>query len=129
MNNNIENHQVIESPKTKFIENIRKWVLIDGQLKIINDKTRKLRDIKHNVTTDICSYMTENNLTDKKIGITDGELKVYEKKEYSPLSYGYIEKCLAEIIPDKTKVDFIIQYLKEHREITTSQDIRRYAKS
>jgi len=128
MNNNIEN-QIIESPKTTFIENIRKWVLVDGQLRIINDKTRKLRDIKHDLTMDICTYMRENKLIDKKIGITDGQLKIYEKKEYSPLSYGYIEKRLAEIIPDKTKVDFIIQYLKEHREITTSHDIRRYSKS
>ena len=57
--------------------------------------------------------------------ITDGELRIYEKKDYSPITFGYIEKCLAEIIPDKSQVDFIIDHLKEKREITISKEIRR----
>jgi hypothetical protein len=73
--------------------------------------------------------MKESNLLENKIGITDGELRVYEKKEYSPLSYTYIEKCLAEIIPDKKQLDYIIQYLKQKREITTSLDIKRTYKN
>jgi hypothetical protein len=73
--------------------------------------------------------MKESNLLDNKIGITDGELRIYEKKEYSPLSYTYIEKCLAEIIHDKKQLDYIIQYLKQKREITTSLDIKRTYKN
>jgi hypothetical protein len=59
------------------------------------------------------------------IKISDGELRICEKKEYSPLTYGYIERCLANIIPEETHVAYIINYLKENREITTSQDIKR----
>jgi hypothetical protein len=68
--------------------------------------------------------MNDNDLINKKIGITNGELRIVEKKDYSPLSYGYIEKKLEEIIPDKSHVEFIIQYLKDNREITLSQEIR-----
>jgi hypothetical protein len=46
------------------------------------------------------------------------------EKDYSPLSYGYIEKKLAEIIPDKSRVEYIIKYLKDNREITVSQELR-----
>ena len=63
-------------------------------------------------------------MVNKKIGITNGELKVVEKKEYSPLSYGYIEKKLEEIIPDKSHVEYIIQYLKDKREINITQELR-----
>ena len=117
------------NPKQQFIENVKTWVLMDSQIKIINEKTKKIRERKHQLSESICEYMKESNLLENKIGITDGELRVYEKKEYSPLSYTYIEKCLAEIIPDKKQLDYIIQYLKQKREITTSLDIKRTYKN
>lgn len=126
MNNNIENQMTkIKYSREQFIENVKKWVLIDSQLKIVNEKTRKMRTIKNGLTDEICIYMSENNIKNNKISISDGELKIYEKKEYSQLTFGYIEKCLAEIIPEKTNVEYIINYLKEKREITVSNDIRR----
>ena len=61
----------------------------------------------------------------QKITITDGQLSFYEKKDYTPLTYGNVEKCLGELIPDKKQVEYIIQYMKEHREVQTNTDIRR----
>lgn len=117
------------NPKQQFIENVKNWVVMDSQMKIINEKTKKIRESKRELSDSICEYMKESNLLDNKIGITDGELRIYEKKEYSPLSYTYIEKCLAEIIHDKKQLDYIIQYLKQKREITTSLDIKRTYKN
>ena len=122
--NNISGNVIIKQPKNQFTENVQKWVLIDNQLKIVNEKTKKMREMKNTLSEDICKYMNENNLVNKKIGITNGELRIVEKKDYSPLSYGYIEKKLEEIIPDKSHIEFIIQYLKDNREITVSQEIR-----
>jgi hypothetical protein len=113
------------NPKQQFIENVKNWVILDSQMKIINEKTKKIRESKHQLSESICEYMKGSNLLENKIGITDGELRIYEKKEYSPLSYTYIEKCLAEIIHDKKQLDYIIQYLKQKREITTTLDIKR----
>jgi hypothetical protein len=122
--NNISGNVIVKQPKNQFIENVQKWVLIDNQLKIVNEKTKKMREMKNSLSEDICKYMNDNDLINKKIGITNGELRIVEKKDYSPLSYGYIEKKLEEIIPDKSHVEFIIQYLKDNREITLSQEIR-----
>ena len=80
----LENKQIIvseKSQKERFIENVQRWVLIDKQMKIINEKTKKLRSMKHYINDEICNYMNENNLSNNKIGISDGELKIYEKKE------------------------------------------------
>jgi len=123
MENNIIETTV--APKTQFIENIKRWVLIDSQLKIVNEKTKKMREMKRDSSEQICKYVTDRNLTNNKIGISDGDLRFYEKKEYSPLTFGYIEKCLGELISDKKQVDYIIQHLKDNREITTSIDIKR----
>jgi hypothetical protein len=116
---------LIGSGSLQFTENVKKWVLIDSQLKIVTEKTKKLREMKTTTADDICKYMNTNKLSQNKIGISDGELRIYEKKEYSTLSFGYIEKCLAELITDKKQVEYVIQYLKDNREVVSSQDIRR----
>ena len=74
--------------------------------------------------------MNNHNLAQNKITISDGELRLHEKKEYSTITFGYIQRCLADLIKDDTQVEFIIKYLKDNREITTSSDIKRtYKKS
>lgn len=117
--------EITINPKSQFVENVRKWALIDSQLKIVNEKTRKMRSMKNELSEKICTYITDNNLPDNKVKLSDGEIRVYDKKEYSPLSYSYIEKTLNNIITNKEQVEFIINYLKENREITSSPDIKR----
>lgn len=111
--------------KTELIENIKQWVTIDSQLKIVNEKTKKMRDMKSELTQHICNYKETSNLKANKITISDGTLSFYEKKDYSPLTYTYVEKCLGELISDKKQVDYIIQYMKNNREVSISNDIRR----
>lgn len=118
--------QLIEKPdKNKLIENVQKWVLIEGKLKEVNEKTKKMREMKTQLGKDICDYMTDNNLK-SHIEISDGELRFFEKKDYTPLSFGYIEKRLHEIIADNNQVEFIIKYLKDKRETNTYLDIKRH---
>lgn len=123
---------IIEQIQTKpeFIEKVKKWVVMDSQLKIVNEKTKQLREMKSQLNHQICDFMNNHNLEKNKITISDGELRLHEKKEYSTITFGYIQRCLADLIKDDTQVEFIIQYLKDNREITTSSDIKRtYKKS
>jgi hypothetical protein len=113
------------SEKTKLVENVQKWVLIEGKLKEINERTKKMREMKTDIGKNICNYMTENKLNNH-IEISDGELRFFEKKEYTPLSFGYIEKRLHEIIADDEQVKLIVSYLKDKREVNTSLDIKRH---
>jgi hypothetical protein len=118
---------IIEQIQTKpeLIEKIKNWVVMDSKLKIVNEKTKQLREMKSQLNHQICDYMNNHNLAQNKITISDGELQLHAKKEYSSITFGYIERCLAELIKDKTQVEFIIQYLKDNREVTTSSDIKR----
>ena len=115
---------VTNTDREQFVQNIKNWVTFDSQLKIVNEKTKKMREIKHELTNQICQY-TNNNKIKNKITISDGELRITEKKEYSPLTFTYIQECLQKIITDNEHVEFIIKYLKENREITITSDIRR----
>jgi len=116
--------QVVSSEKENLIKCIQNYVTIDDNLKIINQKTKVLKDKKNNLSKVICSYIQDNNIN-KNIKISDGTLKISEKKDYTPLSYTYLEDCLTEIIKDDNKVSYIIDYLKENREIKTSLEIKR----
>jgi hypothetical protein len=120
-------NQVVTSDKENLIKCIQNYVTIDDNLKLINEKTKLLKDRKSKLSKAICSYVDENNI-DKNIKITDGILKINERKDYTPLSYSYIEDCLDEIIHDESKVSYIIEYLKEKREIKTSLEIKRTKK-
>ena len=120
-----EKEKVSDNSKQNFIKNVQQWVAIDTQLKIINEKTKSIRNRKTELLREINDYVKNNELQNTRIEISDGDLRFYEKKEYSPLTYTYLETCLGEIIPDKKQVEYIMMYLKDHRQIKTSQDIRR----
>ena len=42
-----ENTIVPYKPPQNLIENIQKWVLLDSKIKEINEKTKKMRDMKN----------------------------------------------------------------------------------
>lgn len=113
------------TPFTELAEKVRRWTTLDTMLKRIGEKTKEMRAEKQGLTEAICDVMQTNNLQRKKIAIQDGEIRMTEKNEYTALSYGYLEECLGEIIEDESQVEYIIQYLKDHRETKTSYDLRR----
>jgi Family of unknown function (DUF5760) len=113
------------TPLTELAEKVRRWTLLDTMLKRISEKTKEMRAEKQGLTEAICDIMQSNNLQHKKIAIQDGEIRMTEKNEYTPLSYGYLEDCLGEIIEDESQVEYVIQYLKDHRETKTSYDLKR----
>lgn len=116
---------VVVSSKQQLIDDVQRWVLLEGKLKEVNEKVKGMRDMKNQLARNITEYMKSNNLK-SNIEISDGELRFYEKKEYSALTYSYIEKCLKDIIADEKQVEYIIKYLKDNREQTTSTDIKRF---
>ena len=115
--------------KTVFIENIQKWVKIDSQIRAVNEKIKRAREVKTQLLNNIVEYVESNKIESTKIEISDGELRFYEKREYQPITFTYIEESLGKLISDKKQVDCIMEYLRENREITVSTDIRRKSRS
>jgi len=113
-----------EYERERLIENVRNWVVLEQQLHNIHEKAKELRGLKSKITVNICDYVKSNNIT-TNIGISNGELRIYEKKEYKPLTFTYVEKCLNEIIKDTSQTEYIMKYLKDNRELNITQDIKR----
>ena len=107
-------------------EQIKKWVTIDDQLKIVNDQTKKLRELKQKLTENIIGYHNNHGLINKSIQINNGQLKIVNNKSMQNITFKYLETCLREIIKNETQIQQIIQYIKNKREIKNNFEIKRY---
>ena len=109
-----------------FQEDIKKWVTLDSQLKVLNDKAKDIRNNRNELTNNIMSFVDDNNLSTSTIKISDGRLKFATNKQTAPLTLGFLDKCLMEIFNDEEKVGQIMDYIKDKREIKYNYDIKRF---
>lgn len=101
---------------------MEKWIAVENQLSILQEKSKTMREWKKKLSEKITEYMQENqknNQTTEK-----GEWKLHEKTEYSTLSFSYVEECLRELIPEEDQVDFVMDYLRDHRESKIVVDVK-----
>ena len=104
---------------------IKRWVQLDTQLKVINERTKLMRDERGRLSGEICMDLNSAGISKQKIILPDSDLKVYEKKDYSPLTFGFLEQHLGTIMSDPQQVSYVIDYLKQKREIKCSNDLKR----
>ncbi len=109
-----------------FQEHIKKWVQLDSQLKIINENAKDIRTQRNNLSDTIFDFVDTNNLSTSTIKISDGKLKFAQTKQTSPITLGFLETCLGEIINNDTQVTKIMDYIKQQREVKMVPDIKRY---
>jgi hypothetical protein len=110
----------------EFVKNIQKWVAIDTQLRELNEKIKKFREMKKEVSDSIYNHVDANNLHKTVININDGELRFHDKKEYQGLTFGYIEQCLEKCLQNKPQeIATIMQEIRQNRAIKTVKDISR----
>jgi hypothetical protein len=108
-----------------FEQNLRKWAILDNKIRASNAELKEMRNQRDQLSSTICNTMKTNGWQDKKINTGDSIITYCEKNETSSLTFTYLEKCLAEIMPEKEKVQFIIKYLKDKREVKRTTDLRR----
>jgi hypothetical protein len=110
-----------------FEENIQKWVSVDNQMRVLNEKIKELREKKNDLSTTITEYLEENQMDYPTIQISDGKLKFTKTRVSEPLTFKYLEKSLSEIIRNETQVKKIIEHIKKNREVKVVQEIKRFS--
>jgi hypothetical protein len=109
-----------------FEENVKKWVAVDNQLKVLNEKTKELRETKNNMEDSIMTYVHTNKLINAVVNISDGKLKFVTTKQTTPLTLKFIDECLSKCIKSEEQVKQIMNYIKDARESKYVPDIKRY---
>lgn len=105
---------------------IQNWVELDNELKKLNEKTKDIRTRKNDIEDKIMTYVEDNNMNNGVVNITDGKIKFCETKQTSPLTLGFLEKCLSEVIANQSQVKQIVDYIKSKRETKMVPEIKRY---
>jgi len=109
-----------------FEDNIKNWVAIDNQLKILTDRTKELREKKNNMEESIMTYVHTHKLINAVVNISDGKLKFVTTKQSQPLTLKFVEECLSKCIKSDEQVKQIMNHLKNSRESKFTPDIKRY---
>jgi hypothetical protein len=110
-----------------FENQIQKWVSLDNEIKILNEKIKLLRDNRNYLSQNIITYANEKNISNSTVKISDGKLKFTNTKIQEPLTFKYIEHTLAEIITNESQLKYIIEHLKNKRTAKVVSEIKRYS--
>jgi hypothetical protein len=105
---------------------IQNWVELDNELKKINEKAKDIRTRKNDIEDKLLTYVEDNSMNNSVVNITDGKIKFCETKQTSPLTLGFLEKCLSEVIANQSQVNQIVDYIKSKRETKMVPEIKRY---
>ena len=114
------------SATTLFDKQIQKWIEMDNKIKKINAELKTSRDLKNDIETSIMETVNNKKLLNTSLALPDGRLRFVETNTTNPISLTFIEKCLHELIPNKSQVQHILKYMKDKREIKTNPEIKRY---
>jgi predicted transcriptional regulator len=111
---------------THLEKTIQNWVELDNELKKLNERSKDIRTRKNDVEDKIMTYVEDNDMNNSVVNITDGKIKFCETKQTSPLTLGFLEKCLSEVIANQGQVKQIVDYIKSKRETKMVPEIKRY---
>ena len=109
-----------------FENNIKQWVQLDDQLKVINERAKELREKRNTIETTITTYANSNNLSNSTINFDSSRLKFANTKVAEPLTFKYLEKALSEVIKNENQVKLIMEHIKQKREIKIVPEIKRF---
>ncbi len=115
-----------QQSQSNLEKSIQSWVELDNELKKLNDKVKEIRTRKNDVEDKIMVYVENNEMNNSVVNISDGKIKFCETKQTSPLTLGFLEKCLSEVIANQTQVKQIVDYIKSKRETKVVPEIKRY---
>ena len=110
----------------KFQGEIKEWVNLDSQSKLLNEKLKDIRNRKNEISDNIFEFVESNNLSSSTIKISDGKLKFAQSKQTAPITLGFLETSLMELFNNEDKVGEIMEYIKSKREIKFSSEIKRF---
>jgi hypothetical protein len=102
---------------------IKHWNTLDEKSKELNIQQRDLRNEKNVLNDKICNFMKQRN--GSQITIGDTQIKMVEKRDYSPLTFTYVEECLKTIITGDDNLKYIMKTLKDNRQIKVSNELKK----
>jgi len=107
----------------EFQEQVQLWVKIDDSLRDFKNKSRELTQEKKEIEEYILSYLDE--IGEKSIGITNGNLRKNISKSKAPLKKENIYNTIKDLTKDEVKASTITNQIFENRPLTERVNLKR----
>ena len=110
--------------KDELVENIKSWINIDNEIKILQKEIKKRREMKKKSTENLVQIMKSNEID--CFDINDGKLIYSKNKIKAPLSKKHLLTSLTKYYQnDKDMASKISQFILDTREVKYKETIRR----
>ena len=111
-------------------DKIKKWVMLDNQVKQLYNQMQLLKDEKNELTNSLIDHFDNANKKYPIINISDGKLSFVEVKQPNALSYKFLEQCLIDYFKTNTNgannnIKLIMELIKSKRTYTFNKTIKR----
>jgi len=110
--------------RERLIDNVKQWIDLDEELKLLRKKARQLRENKKDLTSSLVSIMKDNDID--CFDINDGQLIRTTRQVKTPLSKKHLLTSLAKFYQNDPKVvKELGGFIMNSRTSKTKEDIRR----
>ena len=94
-------------------DNVKSWVTLDNNIKILNDQIKVLRNKKNIATNNIFSLLENKNI--KNINISDGKLNLACINNYETITYKFLYECFAEYFKNNEQSEDLVNFIQNKR--------------
>jgi len=118
---NIINYMSVE-------EKIKRWVVLDNQIKQLISQIQLLKDEKNDLTNSLIEHFDKLNKNYPIININDGKLSFIQVKQPNALSYKFLEQCFADYFKNNkndSNNKLLLEYIKSNRTYSINKTIKR----
>lgn len=109
---------------TELSQKLQSFLTIDNELQELAARQKELREQKQILQKSIVELMKQNHLEDRTVKLSGRQFIIVPRKQYSGITFGYLDKTLGELIQDPEQKSYVLQYLKDHREMKEVHEIR-----
>lgn len=116
---------LLSQPTSSLSQYVQEYSAIDDELQELSAKQKLLRERKTALQTIIIQTMKERNLENRTMKQGANHFCIGTRKQYSALTFSYLESVFDKMIPDKTNRNYLLQYLRENREVKTVDELKK----
>ena len=109
-------------------EKLKQWVKIDSIIEEKNNEIKELRQAKSRINTELFTIIENNNLQNSTFRINNNNIRYTTSKQTSPITLKYLEECFSNLFDDESKINDIMTYIKQNRQIKIVNDIKNNKK-
>jgi hypothetical protein len=115
-------------------DKIKRWVMLDNQVKQLISQLQLLKDEKEELTNHLIEHFDNANKKYPIINISDGKLNFIQVKQPNGLSYKFLEQCFVEYFNKNANansanananVKSLLDFIKSNRTYNINKTIKR----